>query len=154
MGLGSFDPGSSYYHYPLVYADRLRGLRVYNTRHLGDMVEVEMSDGNGYRLYRADFEEASRNGYFFNPEKQMYGSSGSAGGGAGQTQQYASPTKIQPGGTTFPSPHTQLVDEYKDSPEGGGVITFPVDTKPVSSEQKPRNTMKRVYYHNRLRKKS
>lgn len=139
---------------PLVYAERLRGLRVMNTRYLSnDMVEVEMNDGRRYRLYRTDFEYGCRDNYF-QPyaAHSAYGQSGHTAGGAGGASPMQPGTfQMQPGGVTTQSPLTTLAHEQTFEHLGSRVLTTPADKKP--SAEKPRNTLKQVYYRNRLRKK-
>ncbi len=136
----------------LVYADRLRGMRVMNTSYFGDRVEVLMEDGMRYQLYRDDFDDAVRNNWFAPyASQQAYGQTGHTGGGNGgggaSSPMQPGTFQMQPGGVTTYSPVTKLDDGYR-------VMTVPVSQNPRPPEQKPRNTMKRVYYHNRLRKKS
>lgn len=128
-----------------VSAGQLRGIRIVTARPHGDLVEVETYCGEKYFLERTDFEAAERNRYWSDRSEEefrrrMIGDYGTfaAASGCGSTGGY---------GGCSGTPSVRSTTQQPAPPS-------PVKTGTTEIKPKEKNSLKRVYYHNRLRKKS
>ncbi len=132
---GSYDPTSGNYGstcysskpvQKLTPAEALRGISIVDVRRQGDIVEVTTYSGDKFLVDRLDFEYMDQSGRL-DRERKMYQARV-----MGDFTSYTYAVGID------------LAQQPQQAPT----------TNPAKPKSPEKNSLKRVYYHNRLRKKS